>query len=103
MWDTTTERMPDDEIMFIFGHESGHYVLNHIPKMLTGLAVALFFVFWGCAAFCGVAGAAVRRAVGIGCRGSAGEPGGISDAAVRDFDGEFCAGRRCRNAIQPAL
>jgi Zn-dependent protease with chaperone function len=49
MWDTTTDRMPDDEIMFIFGHESGHYVLNHIPKMLAGLMVGLFFVFWACA------------------------------------------------------
>jgi Zn-dependent protease with chaperone function len=49
MWDTTTDRMPDDEIMFIFGHESGHYVLNHIPKMLAGLVVGLFFVFWACA------------------------------------------------------
>ena len=49
MWDTTTDRMPDDEIMFIFGHESGHYVLNHIPKMLGALVVGLFFVFWVCA------------------------------------------------------
>lgn len=49
MWDTTTDRMPDDEIMFIFGHESGHYVLNHIPKMLAELIGGLFFVFWACA------------------------------------------------------
>ena len=49
MWDTTTDRMPDDEIMFIFGHESGHYVLNHIPKMLAVLIAGLFFVFWACA------------------------------------------------------
>ena len=49
MWDTTTDRMPDDEIMFIFGHESGHYVLNHIPKMLTGMMIGMFFVFWACA------------------------------------------------------
>ena len=48
MWDTTTDRMPDDEIVFIFGHESGHYVLNHIPKMLAGMMAGLFFVFWGC-------------------------------------------------------
>ena len=32
MWDTTTDRLPDDEILFVFGHESGHYVLRHIPK-----------------------------------------------------------------------
>ncbi len=51
MWDTTTDRMPDDEILFVFGHESGHYVRNHIPKMLTIFAVMLFFVFWGCARF----------------------------------------------------
>jgi Zn-dependent protease with chaperone function len=49
MWDTATDRMPDDEIMFIFGHESGHYVLNHIPKMLAGMMIGLFFVFWVCA------------------------------------------------------
>jgi STE24 endopeptidase len=50
VWDTTAGRIPDDEVMFVFGHESGHYVLNHIPKMLTGIAIALFFVYWACAA-----------------------------------------------------
>ncbi len=49
MWDTATDRMPNDEIMFIFGHESGHYVLNHIPKMLAAMIAGLFFVIWGCA------------------------------------------------------
>lgn len=51
MWDTATDRLPDDEVLFIFGHESGHYVLNHIPKMLAITAVALFFLFWACARF----------------------------------------------------
>lgn len=51
VWDTTAGRIPDDEVLFVFAHETGHYVLHHIPKMLTGSAVALFFVFWGCAAF----------------------------------------------------
>src|SRR6202453_163069 len=51
VWDTTAGRIPDDEIMFIFGHESGHYVLNHIPKMMTIFAVGAFFVYWACAAF----------------------------------------------------
>ncbi len=49
MWDTATDRLPDDEVMFVFGHESGHYVLNHIPKMLGMVAAGLFFVFWICA------------------------------------------------------
>jgi Zn-dependent protease with chaperone function len=51
VWDTTAGRIPDDEVMFIFGHESGHYVLNHIPKQLAGIAIALFFVYWACAGF----------------------------------------------------
>jgi STE24 endopeptidase len=51
VWDTTAGRIPDDEILFVFAHESGHYVLNHIPKGLAVTAVALFFVFWACARF----------------------------------------------------
>jgi STE24 endopeptidase len=51
VWDTTAGRVPDDVVMFVFGHESGHYVLHHIPKMLAGTSVALFFVYWGCAGF----------------------------------------------------
>jgi len=53
MWDTATDRMPDDEILFIFGHESGHYVLNHIPKELGGMTAGMFFMFWACAGFAG--------------------------------------------------
>jgi Zn-dependent protease with chaperone function len=59
VWDTTAGRIPDDEILFIFGHESGHYVLHHIPKGLALTACALFFVFWACAGF---AACLVRRA-----------------------------------------
>ncbi len=53
VWDTTAGRIPDDEVMFVFGHESGHYVLKHIPKMLSGIAFVLFFVYWACAGFAG--------------------------------------------------
>ena len=51
MWDTATNQLPDDQVLFVFGHESGHYVLHHIPKELAGDAAGLFFVFWACAAF----------------------------------------------------
>jgi len=51
MWDTTTDQLPSDETLFIFGHESGHYVLHHIPKGFALSAVGLFFVFWTCAGF----------------------------------------------------
>jgi len=68
MWDTATDRLPDDEVLFIFGHESGHYVLNHIPEELSGSAAGLFFVFWACA---GLAGWLARR---FGVRWQLGDP-----------------------------
>lgn len=46
VWDTTADRMNKDEILFTFGHESGHYVLNHIPKGLALGAAGLFVLFW---------------------------------------------------------
>lgn len=49
VWDTTAGRIPGDEIVFIFAHESGHYVLRHIVKGLAISAVAFFFIFWVCA------------------------------------------------------
>jgi len=48
VWDTTAGRVPDDEVMFVFGHESGHYVLHHIAKGLTFIALSFFFIFWAC-------------------------------------------------------
>jgi Zn-dependent protease with chaperone function len=45
IWDTTADRLPEDEIVFIFGHESGHYVLKHIPKEFA-IDVVIFFVLF---------------------------------------------------------
>jgi Zn-dependent protease with chaperone function len=46
VWDTTLEAMTDREIVFVVGHELGHYVLGHVWKLLVvaavGLLVALF-------------------------------------------------------------
>jgi Zn-dependent protease with chaperone function len=77
MWDTATDRLPDDEVLFIFGHESGHYVLHHIPKMLCGMAAGMFFVFWACAGF---AGWLARR---FGARWQLGGPDGTAPLASR--------------------
>jgi Zn-dependent protease with chaperone function len=42
VWDTTEHDMTIPEIMFVFGHELGHYVLNHIWKGLAFAAVLSF-------------------------------------------------------------
>lgn len=47
VWDTTIAKATPDEIAFIFGHEMGHYVLDHILWTLVyvgALMLAAFYV-----------------------------------------------------------
>lgn len=46
VWDNTIARATPDEISFIFGHEMGHYVLNHIYRTLAFLGVLLLGEFY---------------------------------------------------------
>jgi len=46
VWDTSLQKGTPDEILFIFGHESGHYVLNHIPIGTFFTELALFILFY---------------------------------------------------------
>jgi STE24 endopeptidase len=46
VWDNAVEKATPDEISFIFGHEMGHYVLNHIPATLVFLGVLLLVEFY---------------------------------------------------------
>ena len=46
VWDTSIQRMTEDEILFVFGHEMGHYVLGHVRNgILFSCGVLLFFLF----------------------------------------------------------
>lgn len=45
VWDTTIQKLPTDDILFIFGHESGHYVLHHIWRGIVAISIFLFFLF----------------------------------------------------------
>ncbi len=42
VWDTSIAKATLDEILFIFGHEMGHYVLGHI---VSGILFAIGFLF----------------------------------------------------------
>ena len=45
VWDTTIRRMSGDEVLFVTGHEMGHYVLGHVRDgILFACAVLLFFL-----------------------------------------------------------
>src|SRR5665213_1963933 len=46
VWDNTVRKLPPDEILFIVGHEMGHYVLNHIYKGLAFTAMVLLVLLW---------------------------------------------------------
>ena len=46
LWDTTLKGMKPDEILFVMGHEMGHYRLGHIWKEIVFLSVLGFAVFY---------------------------------------------------------
>lgn len=46
MWDTLLARMSDDEALYVFGHELGHYVLGHVWKGLALSAIGLALSLW---------------------------------------------------------
>ncbi len=46
VWDTTIKAAPTDGIVFIYGHEQGHYVLNHIWKGILFTALLTLLFYW---------------------------------------------------------
>ena len=46
VWDTTIAKMTTPQIVYVAGHEMGHYVLHHIWKGLAVAAVLLFIFFY---------------------------------------------------------
>jgi STE24 endopeptidase len=49
VWDNTIKKMAPDEVLFIVGHEMGHYVLGHVVQGIlfgmAGILVALLVTF----------------------------------------------------------
>jgi len=46
VWDNTIKKLPTNEILFVVGHEMGHYVLHHIYKALAFTALVLVVLLW---------------------------------------------------------
>jgi Zn-dependent protease with chaperone function len=42
VWDTTIQKASTPETLFVYGHEMGHYVLNHVVIGIVAAAVGLF-------------------------------------------------------------
>jgi STE24 endopeptidase len=46
VWDNTSRDLTIPETLFVFGHEMGHYVLNHVYKGLAFFATLMLAGFW---------------------------------------------------------
>ncbi len=46
LWDTTLERLSDEEILFIMAHEMGHYVEKHIYIGIAGYLLLTLVGLW---------------------------------------------------------
>jgi Zn-dependent protease with chaperone function len=46
VWDTTIAKMTTPQIVYVAGHETGHYVLYHIPKGLAYYAAVFLLLFY---------------------------------------------------------
>lgn len=41
LWDTTIAKLNEDELLFVMGHEMGHYVLGHVWKSILLLSLVI--------------------------------------------------------------
>jgi Zn-dependent protease with chaperone function len=41
LWDTTIARLSEEELLFVMGHEMGHYVLGHVWKLIGFLSLLI--------------------------------------------------------------
>jgi STE24 endopeptidase len=46
LWDTTIDRLSTDEILFVMGHEMGHYVLRHMWWGFGFFSLLFFIMFY---------------------------------------------------------
>ena len=46
VWDTTIAKLDTPEMVFVVGHEMGHYVLNHVAKGIAAGEAFLFFLLY---------------------------------------------------------
>jgi STE24 endopeptidase len=51
VWDNTSRELTIPQTLYVFGHEMGHYVLNHIWKGLAFTLVVMFIAYYIAARF----------------------------------------------------
>ena len=46
VWDNTIHKLPPNQILFVVGHEMGHYILHHIYKGIAFTMAVLIVLLW---------------------------------------------------------
>ncbi len=46
LWDTAIEKLKEDELLFVMGHEMGHFVMNHVARFIVLGFVLTFISFY---------------------------------------------------------
>ncbi|MBW8874084.1 MAG: M48 family metallopeptidase [Acidobacteria bacterium] len=46
LWDTTLHRLDKPEVLYVMGHEMGHYVLGHVPQLVALASLLVVFGLW---------------------------------------------------------
>jgi STE24 endopeptidase len=46
LWDTILAKLDRREVLFVMGHEMGHYVLGHVPKTIAVLSLVLLVTLY---------------------------------------------------------
>ena len=46
LWDTTIAKLDEDELLFVMGHEMGHYVLGHVWKSILFFSLLIIVTLY---------------------------------------------------------
>jgi STE24 endopeptidase len=46
LWDTAIEKLREDELLFVMGHEMGHFVMNHVARFIILGFILTFISFY---------------------------------------------------------
>ncbi len=58
LWDTAIDKLAEDELLFVMGHEMGHFVMHHVVRFI---AIAFFVTFLSLYLIHRLSGALLRR------------------------------------------
>jgi Zn-dependent protease with chaperone function len=65
LWDTIIKRLDEPQLLFVMGHEMGHYVLGHMWKLVAMFAVVILLTLFGIHLTAGAVIARYRGRIGF--------------------------------------